>query len=330
MDPVNRPAPRRQQAPPCLSPLLLLVATVLTPVPRADAATIHVPGDALTIQQAIYLAGPDDVVLVAPGTYYENLYFSENRPSITVVSEAGPSVTIIDGQGRDHVAHFVPNTSRFVLEGFTIRGGYAPWLGGGIACFGANVVLRDNIVTANQQIEYGGGGGGIYIDPQCHPETTIEWNLIVDNVGSNGCGIWTGTEVLVRNNTIAGNESPHAYSGGGGILCTGGWIEHNVIVLNHADDGGGIYCNGPSTIRCNDIWSNTDDQLHGSCDQVYNFAADPLFCLPEMGDYTLDGASPCLPGASPAACGLVGAFDQGCGPIAVEPTTWGQVKATYR
>jgi hypothetical protein len=87
-----------------------------------------------------------------------------------------------------------------------------------------------------------------------------------------------------------------------------------------------------------------------------NFCADPLFCGPLDGStpvldagvsaFCLHADSPCLPGNHPAGynCGLIGAHRMGCGRFtpprrftsastertaAVEPTTWGRIKAGY-
>ena len=63
-----------------------------------------------------------------------------------------------------------------------------------------------------------------------------------------------------------------------------------------------------------------------------NFSADPLFCDPDNGDFTLSSQSPCLPGNHPdgADCGLIGALGQGCDPVSVEPETWAGIKSRYR
>ena len=75
----------------CLALLVLCV-----PRPGA-AATIRVPADQPTIQQAIDAAAAGDVVIVAPGTYAETIDFKGKI--ITVTSEQGPGVTVIDAGG---------------------------------------------------------------------------------------------------------------------------------------------------------------------------------------------------------------------------------------
>jgi hypothetical protein len=86
----------------------------------ARAATIRVPADAATIQQAIDAAAAGDTVLVAPGTYVENIHF--RGKAITVESEQGPAVTIIDGNRVGSVVTFAgAETRSAVPEGATTR-----------------------------------------------------------------------------------------------------------------------------------------------------------------------------------------------------------------
>ena len=87
------------------------------------ASTIHVPQDQPTIQAGIDAATNGDTVLVAPGTFVENINFIGK--AITVESSGGPSVTIIDGAQRSSVVTFNNGeTLASVLSGFTIQ--YTP------------------------------------------------------------------------------------------------------------------------------------------------------------------------------------------------------------
>src|SRR5690348_13679582 len=66
--------------------------------------TILVPPDYPTIQQAIVASVDGDTVLVAPGTYFEQLDFLNRQ--ITVQSTDGPVVTTIDASYFGPVVHF--------------------------------------------------------------------------------------------------------------------------------------------------------------------------------------------------------------------------------
>src|SRR5260370_1770191 len=83
---------------------------------------INVPATQPTIQAASNAARNGDTVIVAPGTYTENINFGGK--AITVTSSGGPSVTIIDGGAHGSVVPFNSGeTTSSVLSGFTIQNG---------------------------------------------------------------------------------------------------------------------------------------------------------------------------------------------------------------
>lgn len=204
--------------------VLLCIPALLT------AATINVPADQPTIMNAINAAAGGDVVLVAPGTYVENIDFKGK--AITVTSSGGPLVTTIDGSGsvnpdyRSTVTFVNGETVDSVLEGFTITGGegnfgtFSTWNGGGIYLDSADPTIRYNIITGNHVTEAGGTGGGIHL-----------WYCGAGNISGN---------------VIMGNSAPIA---GGGVYLAGGStdivFENNQIIGNRVNDidgyGGGFY-----------------------------------------------------------------------------------------
>ena len=127
-------------------------------VSAAAADTIRVPLDQSTIQDAINFAVNGDNVLVAPGTYSENINFFGK--AITVESEQGSGVTVIDGGGASSVVVFSSAESRdAILRGFTITNGNASE-GGGMGIFGASPTIEENLVTGNVASSRAGIGLG--------------------------------------------------------------------------------------------------------------------------------------------------------------------------
>ena len=88
----------------------------------AFGATIHVPADQPTIQAGIDAASAGDIVVVAEGTYTENVTFLGK--AITVRADAGAGAVVIDGNQAGSVVTFATaESSESVLDGFTIRNG---------------------------------------------------------------------------------------------------------------------------------------------------------------------------------------------------------------
>jgi len=241
----------------------ILVLVMLTIPVVSYSAIIEVPKDFTTIQAAIDAAVKGDTVLVAPGTYLENINFSGKE--IIVTSSGGPVVTIIDGGKPIYpqygsVVTFTTNEgSSSVLDGFTLTNGSgrlyntSSYFGGGISCNKTSPTIRNNIISNNTAAGAGGGIECTWSSPH------IVNNIICDNSAIVGGGINSGhySHPVIANNTINANKA--RTDSGGGIYCTDDVIiENNVIVGNSARDGGGILCDHfISNITNNLISENT-------------------------------------------------------------------------
>jgi len=215
--------------------------------------TLHVPANYATIQEAIDAAIDGNVVLVADGTYLENINFSGK--AITVASHFltdGDSThienTIIDGSDPSHpdsgsvIVFNSGEDTTSILCGFTITGGtgtYDPFpvrIGGGILCLmsGAKII---NCHIENNTIEYQMGivnGGGISVGPPGNTSWVILENNIISNnsilgAGGSGGGIGVIGNVKLLNNIIEYNtaESIGESIWGGGIALSTNNIPSN-------------------------------------------------------------------------------------------------------
>jgi hypothetical protein len=233
---------------------------------EALATTRRVPADFPTIQQAIDAAVNGDTVLVAAGTYVENINFIGK--AITVTSESGPQVTIIDGGGTKVVVQF--NTiegPESILSGFTIRNGGRNILNsifsGGIVIVGASPTIVANIISEN----LGERGGGIFILTFTHinpASPTIKNNTISKNKAFQGAGIAiSAASPIIQGNIIIdnGQDVRERSVDGGGLFVNAesAQILDNLIANNKGRFGGGLYLNGAgnSVIRGNIIRDNS-------------------------------------------------------------------------
>ena len=227
--------------------LIVLFAFALLPCP-AIAATIYVPIQQPTIQDGIDAALDGDLVLVAPGTYVENIDFLGKE--ITVRSVAGAGATIIDGsQSNSVVAFRSGETGEAVIEGFIITNGNGQPLlkvGGGIYCDESSPTIVNCVISYNTT---DGCGGGIYCEES---SPTIANCVIRENSASCGGGIRcydnsspTITNCLISDNTTGG--------GSGGISC---YSYSSPMITNCKISGnneGGIYCitsSSPTLTNC--------------------------------------------------------------------------------
>lgn len=244
---------------------LLLIPVMVCFIIETSAQVIHIPSDVPTIQSGIDSASTGDTVLVAEGTYYENINFKGK--AITVASQfildgdtSHISKTIIDGSQSAN-----PDTASVVimcsgedttslLMGFTLTGGSGTISKGwyiGISICGGGVFILNS------------GGKIIY--------NTIEGNHLNDpenKIGSTlGPGILARVNhnhtAIIRNNIIRNNSSISGAHWGGGISLFGGrmLVEKNSI-LNNTLNGLSWYTAGAG------IWHQRESEVEGVIEEI--------------------------------------------------------------
>jgi hypothetical protein len=203
--------------------------------------TLNVPGDYDTIQEAIDAANEGDTVMVADGTYYENISFKGK--AITLRSKNGAGSTIIDGNANGSVVSFVDNEDTdSVLDGFIIQNGSAGQ-GGGILCYKSSPRISNCIISHNLARQ----GGGIYCVGPVPSTPTITGCTISDNTTDNGSGggIYCSSvdSLSISDCNISGNSALLFRDGGGFYsVITSSTITNTIISGNvSARHGGGIH-----------------------------------------------------------------------------------------
>jgi hypothetical protein len=243
---------------------IVFAAVLCLPV-FAFPAVIKVPDDYSTIQEGIDAAVNGDTVLVAPGTYMENIDFLGK--AITVKGEEGADFTFIDGNQAGNVAAFKSGEGLdSVLEGFTLFNGKAQngggmhikdssatvigctfkensayyGLGGGLYCRGGSPELTD--CTFSENLAEGGLGGGMY-GRDGNP-TLTGCDFEANTAGKHGGGMYSLyaspalTDCTFSKNTAGSDWGGGMYSAECSLTLTGCAFIGNTAELRN---GGGMY-----------------------------------------------------------------------------------------
>jgi len=246
----------------------------------------QVPADAQTIQEALFFSRAGETIVLAEGTYYENIYLGGRNITLTSTDPNDSNVvsaTIINGDtdcnpetmsGRVINLAGTKNTTCHI-RGLTITGGSTNARGGGIYGAGTSPKISKCIINNNQALDV---GGGLY---DC--DGPIDNCAVTGNFAKDGGGLYYCegpiNECIITENT-ADFRGGGLFDCGGEFFCNGPYdcaftITNCIVSDNLASSGAGMYNNlaNPSLLNCT-LSNNMALDFGGG---VYNYANSPTF-----------------------------------------------------
>lgn len=285
-----------------------------------------------SIQAALDFAGMGDTILVAPGTYTENVEIeNQNHVIASYYILDGDSShienTVINGGGQDRVISMNligPNTK---LIGFTIMNGYTTSSGAGLYCLDSyptisHCIFKDNNAGISNPSVH---GGSIAVN---HSEITLDHILIYSNyTAGHGGGIYAAHSQINASNLLIVNNIANENGGALSFYRSTGTFDHVTIADDTAQNEGGalfikdsevsftnsiIWGNGPQQITFAEFGDPSIVNIHYSIldefitgvvthnNGTINFGLfdvfdnDPLFCESDSSNYFIAQNSPCI------------------------------------
>jgi len=351
-------------------PAIVVALALASPPAVARASTREVPVDFSTIQAAIDGAADGDVIEVAPGTYSGpgNRDLTFHGLSLTLRAIGGPAATTIDVQGTMADTHRAfdltdGESASAVVDGFTIENGYENQGGAVELENGASPTFMNCVFDASSATLGGGAigvehgsptftrclftndtatsGGAIYLADLASVSLTN--CAFSGDMATTGGALWAaGGSAQLVNCTFFGNSS--RYYGAAVFLRSGAQMtmEQSIIAMNGGNEALTTQLGSTATAYCSDVYGNAGGDwtggLAGQSTMNGNFSLDPQFCQTPGFELYVHRGSPVI---YRGACGMIGAYGQGCPPRymapaglgetagvdgASSPVTWGQLK----
>jgi hypothetical protein len=238
-----------------------------------NAATLRVPQDYTTIQQALQSAVYGDTVLLAPNTYSAT---GLQIPDGVTLEGTDPMTTIIDVGGVSNTSIvYLGNES--TVFGLTLQNGGSQTFDSAVWAESSGYVIGDRILNASMGVVY-----WCYSTP-CSDDLVVAADLIA-HIANDGILVH-GTLGNVLDNTVVD-------TGQQGITfeATGaqGTLADNILTNNQT----AVSATADTTLTRNEFFNNAANYASGTTAGDGDFVADPLFVNANADDYHLHAASP--------------------------------------
>jgi len=273
----------------------------------------------------------EDSTAVLNGFTFQNIIFNsgDELQAIININESSPKIinNRFDNfylfQDVESAVIYCENSNSLIMNNeFTngsVGNGYV--LGGFILSKNSNVTIKNNRIE-NGYVGFAEPSGYIV---SVNSDNIIESNVII-NPSMGYCVICAAISILDGSNcTLRNNFIFQAYGDGYGavVASQSQYVSHNNTFVSNSrgyanlssngivsndiiySSSNAVYLDGNSTIQV----SYSD--IEGGWEGVGNIDANPLFCFPDSGDYTLAENSPCVGTGEDGE--NMGAFGVGCG-----------------
>jgi len=158
---------------------------------------IHVPKDFEGIQEGIDESHPGDTILVAPGTYYENVRMKDG---ITLEGE-DVELTIIADSGQGPPNPVVELSCDCTLTNLTVTGARGAGVGHAVVVLSGNPRIINNVIRDNNYT-----GLGIHAEVN-KVRAYVMGNRIYGNGGAGITNLGSGVNNLIINNFVYANNN---------------------------------------------------------------------------------------------------------------------------